>query len=89
MVSRSGGDAAAVGRRARWADWAANGPHDSRDVQTQLGQQFVPRAMFDEVVGDAQSRDAAGVEAGFGGGFEDRAAESAREGALLQGDDDL
>ena len=50
-----------------WTDWAeaAAGGGDAGGVEAEVGQQFAALAVFDEVVGNAEPADAAGVDAGF------------------------
>jgi hypothetical protein len=56
-------------------------------VQAKVGQQFIAGAVFDELVGNAQAEYAAGIDMGVAGGFQHRAAESARQNAFLHRDD--
>ena len=51
-------------------------------VEAQVGQQFAAAAVLDELVGNAQAADAAGVETGVAGGLQHGAAESAHQARL-------
>ncbi len=61
---------------------------DAGGVEAQVGEQFAAFAVFDEVVGDAQAANAAGVEAGIGGGFQHGRAEAAHQRAFFDRDDE-
>ena len=53
-----------------------------------IGQQLAALAVFDEVVGNAEAADAAGVEAGVGGRFQHGRAEAAHQRRLFDRDDE-
>ena len=52
-----------------------------------IGQQLAALAVFDELIGNAQPADAAGVEPGIGGRFEHGRAESAHQRRFFDRDD--
>ena len=60
---------------------------DAGRVEAQIGQQLAALGVFDEVVGNAEPADAAGVEAGIGGGFQHGRAEAGHQRGFFDRDD--
>ena len=57
-------------------------------VEPEVGEEFAALCVFDESIGNAETVDAAGVEAEFGGGFQESAAEATHQASFFHGDDE-
>ena len=61
--------------------------HNAGSVQSEIGQKLAAGAVLDVAIGDAETANMAGVEAGVGGSFQDGAAETAHQHPLFHRDD--